>query len=181
LLRLNLKTGDFKTILPDQPGAYAFALSPDDQLLVYSTSEKPELIHVVNMDSGDEQQIVIENGIGVSGRFVWDPTSTKVVFATGFGPGGDEPRDDISSTSIYILTISYMHAQPIVYQDSRELLPWWNLYADGYWIDANTICLLARSNAFRDWDGVFALNIQTGILTNAPTTTATPYPTTESQ
>jgi hypothetical protein len=169
LYRINLETGDFEPVLRrDQFGA--LALSPDDQLLAYSEKDRPDRIHIKNMESGNDLQVKLNEGITASGAFVWNAESTKVVFTVGYAKQSDNWQDDLSGTAIYVLTPKTMHAQKVLAKDSRIFIPWFDGCVKGYWVDMDTICLDAVGDEFVG-DSFFTLNIQSGHLVNVPTPT----------
>ena len=134
------------------------------------------------MESDKDLQVKLNTEIVVSGSFVWNPEGTKVVFAVAYGKKSDERRDDISSTSIFVLTPRCMHAQMILAEDTRLLIPW--SCEDKIWLDANTIYLRALSDKFAEGENIFTIDIQSGSVkkfsTPAPefnaTSTSTPQP-----
>lgn len=171
LYRLNLITGEFELVIAKNQFD-AFALSPNDQFLVYSENKKPYIVHVKNMETGNEQSIKLDEEITVAGSFVWNAESTKIVFALGYGEESNNWQDDLSATSILVLTIENMNAQTILSKDSRMFIPSSDICTDGYWVDDDTICLMSLNDELIGWDSIFCINLQSGELkTILPTQT----------
>lgn len=185
LYRLNLETGDFETILPRRDGVYyALSLSPDDQFLIYTVTNEPGILHVLNMIDGSARHITLDAGAFVTGRFAWRPDSAKVVFASGYEKVSQDWSDNVSAASIYVLSIKTMHAQLILSKDPRILVPDFEckpLSGCSAWLDENTIYLYPLSSEFACSDTRFTLNIQTGYLASVPTSTPQPETTSTPQ
>jgi hypothetical protein len=163
LYRINLETGDFELVLRrDQFGA--LELSPDDQFLAYSEQDNPDIIHIKNMESSNDFQVKINEDIIASGVFVWNPESTKVVFAVGYEKQSEDWQDDLSGISIFVLTLKYMHAQKVLAKDPRLFIPT-ECSDDNYWLDENTMCLLSINQELDSWNKIFTINIETGMVT----------------
>lgn len=171
LYRLDLANGNFETLLND---VISFSLSPNDQLLICSQSDEPAVIHVLDLSSGVNQQINLDKEASVIGAFVWDADSTKVVFASGYSNNNGDYFDNLSATSIFLLTMKDLRLQTLLHRDSRLLVPTLEFPRVGHWIDTNTISLtsLEEGNEFLN---DMSLNIQTGKIMNFVT------PTTESR
>lgn len=162
LYRINLETGDFELVLRrDQFGDLEF--SPNDQFLAYSEQERPDIIHIKNMENGKDLQVKLNEAIIASGAFVWNSNSTKVVFTIGYGKQSEDWQDDLSATAIFVLTLKYMHAQKILAKDSRTFVPH-TCSKDSYWLDEKTICLISINGEPDSWNQIFAINIETGLV-----------------
>lgn len=179
LYRINLETGIFEILL--QRNQYsAVSLSPDDQFLVYSEKDSPNIIHVINMDNGKDRQIEINEEIFAAGAFAWTPDSTKVVFAIGYEKKTGYRLDDISDTTLVVLTIKNMHAQIILYKDSLLVYPKFCRNNEECWLDSNTLYL---DSFLRDslaiMNTVWSINIHTGqvSMVSTPTVEAQPSST----
>lgn len=119
LFRINLETGEFELFLKkDEFGALAF--SPNDQFLVYSEQEKPNVVHIKNMETNEDSQIEIQEDLVAIGAFIWYPDSTKVIFFAGYG----EQRDSLASTAIFVLTPRNMQVQKVLAKDARIFGPY---------------------------------------------------------
>ena len=186
LYRINLKTGYFELVLPkDQFGV--LEISPDDQYLVYSQFDEPDIIHVINLKSGNESQVDLNLEIVASGPFVWNPAGTRIVFAAAYGKESIDWQDNISASSIIVLTLKDMSTQTILYKDSRIFVPDFFSCGDGYWVDSSTICLQPLSDEYQGWKNLFTINLQSGnvkefsiptpTITLTPTATNTPFMT----
>ena len=160
LYRINLETGVFELVLRhDQFGA--IALSPNDQFLAYSERDKPDLIHIRNMENGNDLEVKLNENIIAAGAFIWDLESTKVVFTIGYGKQGVDWQDDLSGTSVYVLTPQNMHAQKILAKDSRIFIPY-ECSENIYWLNEYTICLYSNNHQLDSQNKIFTFNIKTG-------------------
>jgi hypothetical protein len=160
LYRINLETGDFELVLrSDQFGA--LALSPNDQFLAYSEQDKPGIIHIRNMENGNDLQVKLNEKIVAAGAFIWNSENTKVVFSVGYAKQGDNWQDDLSGTSIFVLTPKNMYVQKVSSKDSRIFEPY-ECSDNNVWLDENTICLYSINPELDSWNKVFAFNIKTG-------------------
>ncbi len=122
LYRINLETGKFELVL--QSGQYgSLLLSPNDQFLVYSENKNSDVIHVRNMENGNDLQVKLNEDISVSGGFVWNSESTMVVITIGYSKAVENSTDDLSGTAIFILTLQNMHAQKVLAKDFSNIYP----------------------------------------------------------
>ena len=167
LHRLNLLTGEFETILAPNT-IYSYALSPNDRYLVYSRKDAPSKVKIVDLISGREESIELDNDPFVSGSFVWNPGSTKVIFGTGEAKASNDWSDDVSKTSIFVLSISNSHIQPILVNEPRLLVPWNYFCEDTQWSDSNTVCLRSLDRQIPSYL-VYTINTQTGHVIALPT------------
>lgn len=162
LYRLHLESGNFETILND---VRSFSLSPNDQLVISTESDKPSIIHLTNLSDAKSQQTRLGDEVAITGIFVWNFDSTRVVFASGYENDTGAAFDDLSATSIFLLTIKNLHLQTLLQKDSRLLVPSLEFPRVGYWIDANTISLTSLKHD-DEFSNDISLNIQTGEIRN---------------
>jgi hypothetical protein len=138
LYRINLETGIFELIL--QSGQFgALELSPDGHFLAYSEQSTPDIIHVRNMDNGNDLAIKLNEKIIAAGAFVWNLESTKVVLTAGYGKLGENRQDDLSATAIFVLSPENMHFQKVLAKDTRIFEPSRCSDDDNFWLDDDTI------------------------------------------
>lgn len=164
LYRINLETGYFELVLrSDQFDA--LALSPDDRLLAYSERDKPNIIHIRNMASGDDLRVELHENIIASGAFIWNSDSTQVVFTVGYHKKSEDWQDDLSSTSIFVLTLQNKHVEKVLAKDPRIFVPYDCSDDHTVWLDKNTICLYSVNSELDSWNKFFAFNIKTGTVT----------------
>ncbi|HRJ75602.1 MAG TPA: hypothetical protein PLX90_06365 [Anaerolineales bacterium] len=158
LFRINLETGEFELFLKkDEFGDLAF--SPNDQFLVYSEQSRPNVIHTINIETNEESELKIQEGIVAIGAFIWFPDSTKVVVFAGYG----EDKDRLSDTAIFILTPKNMQIQKILAKDSRIFGHYFQCSGiNNVWLDYNTICLDSYNRELDSWNDIFSFNIRTG-------------------
>ncbi len=156
LYRINLETGEFKLFLSkDQFGALAF--SPNDQFLVYSERNTPDVIHVKNMGTDSDLQIKLNEDIVAAGAFVWSPNNSQVIFVVGYG----EQRD-LSGTAIFVLNPKNMSVRKVLANDIRMFEPYGCSDDHNVWLDENTICLDSANHELDTWNKFFSFNIKTG-------------------
>lgn len=161
LYRINLETGKFTLFLKrDQFGA--FALSPNDQLLAYSENDKPDVVHIWNIETDTDLQVKLNEKIVAAGAFIWNSESTKVIFFAGYGKQSDNWLDDLSATSIFVLSPQIMHVQKVLAKDSRLFEPSGCFNNDDVWLDENTICLYSTNYELDSWNKFFTFNIKSG-------------------
>jgi hypothetical protein len=159
LYRINLEAGDFELVLgSDQFGA--LELSPNDQLLAYSEMDNPQIIHIKNMDSGNDLQIKLQEDNFISGAFVWNSDSTKVVFTLGYR-NPDGYTNNLSGTSIFVLTPENMRVKKVLAKDSRIFIPT-ECTNNSYWLDQKTLCLYSMAEDLISRDMLITINIETG-------------------
>ncbi|NJN80527.1 MAG: hypothetical protein HC797_08675 [Anaerolineales bacterium] len=166
LYRINLETGKFELFLQREQFT-DIAFSPDDQFFIYSERNNPNLIHVKNMITNQEQQLNLGENIFATGAFIWNSESTKVVFFVGYENKSENWQNDLSSTSIFILSPQNMHIQNILEKDVRKFAP--DVCPNNeYWVDENTICVYSVDRELGYWENKFTLNITTGTLESMP-------------
>lgn len=182
LYRINLQTGEFELVLQTKDFD-ALSISPNDQFLVYSQWDEPNIIYVRNLQNGDNAKVTLNEDIIASGHFTWSPDSESVVFVTPHGIRNLPTVDDTSSTSIFVLTLKNMRVQKILSEDTRifAISDDCNKDKKGVWINQNTICLYTLNNEHEDWNSYFSINIKTGLISYIrpfldPTPTVTPTP-----
>jgi len=164
LYRINLKTGEFKLVLQKEEFD-ALALSPNDQFLLYSQWDKPDSIHIRNMEDAKDTQVKLNEEIIASGAFIWNSENTLVVFITAYGKdGANFSGYDISSTSVFTLTLKNMHPQKILSKDTRIFIVSDDCSNDSYWLDQNTICLDSNNHELDRGNDYFTINIRTGMV-----------------
>jgi hypothetical protein len=160
LYRINLDTGDFELVLRgEQYGA--FALSPNDKLLVYSEHDRPHIIHVKDMEKGADVQVNLNEDIIVAGGFVWNPESTMVVATVGYGKQAGDLYGDLSGTAIFVLNPKDMQPQKVLAKDARVFIPYTCL-DNSYWFAQNIVCLYSINDKLDSWNKIFTLNLKTG-------------------
>ena len=173
LFRLELGTGEVETILPFEKTARFYAISPDDQYLIYSNYNQPEIVHLLNLLTMEEELIQLDEGLAVSGRFAWSPDSARVIFGGGFPKESDDWQDDVLTTSVYLLTIKDLHLKTIINRDPRLVIPsTWYACDNQTWIDSNRICVFFARGYGKGLDGDFVLGLKSGSI--VPYVTSTP-------
>ncbi len=160
LYSVNLETGEFKLFLKTEDfGALAF--SPNDKFLAYSELDEPDAIHIRNLDNGNDLQVKLNENIIASGAFVWNLDSTKVIFSTGYEKQNKDGPGNLSSTSIYVLTLQNMQIQKVLAKDPRIFQPH-ECSENIIWLDEKTMCLYSINQELESWNKFFTFNIQTG-------------------
>lgn len=160
LFRINLETGEFELFLrKDEFGALAF--SPNDQFLIYSEQNKPNVVHIINMETNENSRIEVQGDIVALGAFIWYPDNTSVIFFAGYG----EQKDNLSGTAIFVLTLSNMQVQKVLTKDARIFGPYYEC-SDNHdvWLDYDTICLDSFNRELDSWNKIFSFNIKTGVI-----------------
>jgi hypothetical protein len=164
LYRLHLETGDFELVLAD--GQFgAFAISPNDQYLIYSEEAQPYVIHIKDLENNQDSQIGIDETVMATGAFIWNTDSTKVVFFSGYKNGDEYRVDDLSSVSIFVLDLESMNIKEVVSKDARILSPDQCSEEDDYWIDQNTLCLYSIGVSQNTIAQIYSLDIRYGTVT----------------
>jgi hypothetical protein len=179
LYRINLETGEFTLFLKaDQYVDLAF--SPNDQFLAYSERERPDVIHIRNMETENDLQIKLNEDVLASGAFIWYSDSTKVIFFAGYEKQSDNWQDNLSGTAIFVLSPKNMNVQKILAKDARLFQPY-RCYDDhNIWLDESIICLYSTNDELDSWNKFFSFNIKTGEVKflyswgEAPTSTPKP-------
>jgi hypothetical protein len=179
LYRINLETGEFKLVLQKEKFD-AISLSPNDQYLMYSQWDEPDVIHMMDTESGKDLQVKLNENLSASGNFVWNTESTFVIFIGGYEYKGHPSGEDVSSTSIFVLTLKNMLVQKILSEDSRAFVFSDCFNNNNYWLDEQTICL-SPLNDEESGNNYFTINIKTGKVLFLrpfldPTATFTPNP-----
>jgi len=160
LYRINLDTGDFGPFL-DRGQFGDLAFSPDDRYIVFSDPETPDELHVRTVDTGREVQIRLDEDVVAAGAFTWNADSTKVVLFAGHGRQTDNWQEDLSGTSIFVLTPSSIHVQRVLANDPRTFIPY-RCSDSTFWQDETTICLYSTNEDLDSWNKIFTFNITTG-------------------
>jgi hypothetical protein len=168
LARLDLQTGKLSELLP-LPGketltvsrlsqiSYAFAFSPDDDYLVYSTPDEKSIFHIKALKTNEERVFNLGNDYTKLGGYQWSSDGSKVVFVgmtenytrDGFSMFLFNPMDGIITT--------------VLDHDIRLLVPY-------QWISQNNISLIS----FYLYQPHYDLNITTGVTTISSTPIPTP-------
>lgn len=176
LYRLNLETGEFESILSDNPRQLSFVLSPDDRYLIYTDTEEKYVVHIWDVNDSREIQIFqLEPKYILAGAYEWKPDSSMVIFAAAID-GWDTGK---AGFSLFKITIRNMHMQIILENDLRLFIPAWDWkIGKAQWSDNNTLPL--NSHAESSQDSVWAIDVRTGkvllIATPTPRVTFTPTP-----
>jgi hypothetical protein len=127
------------------------------------------------MKTGDSHNFLLDNAISETGRYVWAPDSTEVIFASGYNieNTNENSSNDVVATSVYQLKIQNMFLKTILYKDTRSLIPNFRGKNDDCWIDANTI-YVASLKPGNEFLNNISLNTQTGEVVNYSSPTITP-------
>jgi hypothetical protein len=165
LYRLNLETGDFEKVLNDNMD---FSLSPNDQFLIYTLSDHPDIVHIMDMSNKKDRQFPLDHQVSFTGIFVWKPDSTGVLFASGYEQTTDNWQDNVSATSIYLLSLKNLSLRTLLQKGSQRFIPRRSNSNDEYWADSNTIHIFSLKPE-NDFQNEFYLNIQNGKIKNNAT------------
>lgn len=147
LYMMDLGSGDFSVLLPPQVTSprfrYAFSVSPDGKYLAYVNQSMPEVLHIQDLVSGNDQTVDLKGKYSKVGIFAWTPDSKDVAFV-GLGSNIDIPTSSLfllntTNFSLSVLfnnragvyfpgsltsdKIDYWYQQDILYLDSIDSYP----------------------------------------------------------
>lgn len=108
IIRFDIETGKAIELVPDlHPGYYAFAISPDDNLIVYANQNDPIVkIKLLDLNTNEEKILfTADEKIIEIGSFGWSPDMSKLLFSAL----NDEDKD-----SIYLLDLKTLGVEPII-------------------------------------------------------------------
>lgn len=114
IIRFDIETGKAVELVPDlYPGYYAFAISPDDNLMVYSNQNDPIVkIKLLDLNTNEEKTLFTSEDESTFeiGSFGWSPDMSKLLFSTSNKEGKD---------SILLLDLITLKVQPIITDISK--------------------------------------------------------------
>lgn len=114
IIRFDIETGKAVELVPDlYPGYYAFAISPDDNLMVYSNQNDPIVkIKLLDLNTNEEKTLFTSEDESTFeiGSFGWSPDMSKLLFSTSDKEGKD---------SILLLDLITLKVQPIITDISK--------------------------------------------------------------
>jgi Tol biopolymer transport system component len=159
LIKLDLRTGEYKTIL--QPSfsdtAYSFSISPDDRFLVYVSSRQNQLVHILDLENDNEQTIKFKVRYTDIGDFVWTPDGSEILMVAGL----EGWRDQKGGFSIFLYNTKQDSVRVLVNDDKRQLDP----PVSDYEYDRKSLWLTDETIILNSLDGQFVLNIHNGEMT----------------
>jgi WD40 repeat protein len=176
LYRLELSTGKLTTILPDLKDGYYIdqSISPDVRFLVYSDSRYANTVFVENLLNTNSKTIQLANNYAIIGDFNWMPDGKYLIFAAGI----DGWENGKAGISLFRLNLNTMYLQPLLLNDDRDFVPWFNLDANKTWLEPNILNLASIPVDQEDWrsfsSNKWSININTGQLIPLATPTPTP-------
>jgi hypothetical protein len=143
LLRLDLKSGEVKTIL-EPFGAFDYTLSPNDELLAYSIFKQTGRIYIRSMASDLITTVQLPQNFWNVGIFEWTLDSKSFVFAAGV-KGWDESNFGLS---LYLYDVQTHSLTLLIDSDKRSFLPSEDDYDPNYgpvggrhWLDKDRLVL----------------------------------------
>lgn len=131
IIRFDIETGKAVELVPDlHPGYYAFAISPDNNLIVYA-NQNDAVVKVKLLDLNTKSEKIIftaEKNIIEVGSFGWSPDMSKLLFSTS---------DDEGKDSIFLLDLTTLEVQPIITNFSKLFVfDSWNENGKVYYSDS---------------------------------------------
>jgi hypothetical protein len=131
LIRFDMETGKTIELIPDlYPGYYAFAISPDDNLIVYA-NQNDAIVKVKLLDLNTKSEKIIftaEKNIIEVGSFGWSPDMSKLLFSIS---------DDEGKDSIFLLDLTTLEVEPIITNFSKLFVfDSWNENGKVYYSDS---------------------------------------------
>lgn len=175
LYRLNLSSGEITTILPYIENGYYVdsAISPDIHFLAYSDSRDGNHVYIKDLNNGSDQKIELEKVYVINGGFTWTPDGKNLILAAGI----DGWEDGKAGISLFQISLSNMKLKTLLFNDRRNLVPWFSSATSKFWLADNVLNLTSVKIKKEDssWDE-WSININTGelILLSTPTPTPTP-------
>jgi len=175
LYRLDLSSGELTIILPYREDGYYSgpSISNDTHHLAYSDSKDSNIVFIQDLTNGEVKAIELSNDYVITGDFTWTPDGKYLIFAAGIH-GWENGKAGIS---LFRLNLNTMYLQPLLLNDHRDFVPWFNSDSYKIWLDSNTLNLASfkvQDGAFTDFtSNEWAININTGqvILLSTPTPT----------
>ncbi len=117
LERLELDSGKIKEILPAAFYTYSISISPDSSLLAYIFQGKdPMEVHLLNLNSGDEEVVKLERGQLFGGKMLWSVDQKTLVFTAA-------NADKNPLYSLVKIDVSSASGSVLVKSDRRFLTP----------------------------------------------------------
>ncbi len=173
LYRLDLSSGKLVALLPaidDNDYYFASSISPNFHYLFYATSREPNTVFIRNLVTGAHNTFQLENRIVITGGARWSPDGKYLVFAAGVR-GWDHGKAGIS---IYRLNLRTMDLQPLLVNDKRRLVPWFEAGSSQEWLAPSVLSLASLQTdqgILTDSTDQWSMNVDTGqvILLATPT------------
>lgn len=119
------------------------------------------------------KKIELEKIYVLNGGFTWTPDSRKLIFAAGVNGWEDEK----AGISLFQISLNTMKLKNLLFNDKRNLVPWFNSVTNEVWLDDNILNLISinvneRNASSNEW----SINIVTGEVIRSSIPTSTPSP-----
>jgi hypothetical protein len=114
LRKFELLTGKFIDFHTEIQGCFDYSFSPDDGQLAYIVQfQKPLVLHILNIQTENEQQITISEKYDQAGCLIWSPDQNQLIFTKGTA----DPKLQFSVAKINLRNSSQVEILP----DTRQL------------------------------------------------------------
>jgi hypothetical protein len=168
---VNLDNGEVSTVLPINNNKYYFnaSISPSTNYLAYSFNKGNELF-VQNLVTKKAWSIKLGNSYDLIGGFVWRQDRDELIFAaTTIGWEGKT-----AGISLYKITLDNKSLKLLLYNDCRNLVPWFNTQTNEMW-KTNTLLNLVSIDLEHETGifDIYSINIDSGEIIQNPIVTPT--------
>lgn len=160
LYRLNLQNGDFEPVLLVNTFA-DFEISPDGNWLIYSETDRPDVMHLRDLNTNSETEIRLNKKIIAMGAFTWSRDSSSVLIFAGYGKNDGDMERDLSATEVYKINLQNMTLETLIPEDERLFVPCASYYEDA-WYSTRHLCIQSIRRDPEHADKNYSLDIETG-------------------
>ena len=173
LYRLDLSSGKVTPVLLPDYYYVDMSISPDMHYLAYSNTYDSNIVYIKDLLGDDDKKIELDKIYVLNGGFTWTPDSKKLIFAAGVNGWEDEK----AGISLFQISLNTMKLKNLLFNDKRNLVPWFNSVTNEVWLDDNILNLISinvneRNASSNEW----SINIVTGEVIRSSIPTSTPSP-----
>ncbi len=169
LNRINLENGEFENLFIK---AFSYSLSPDGNFIIYSLIDEPGWIHIKDFTKNQDRKIDLNQDFVISGIYSWKQDSSEVAFASGALYDRNDIFGDITSTSIFKITIKNFSLITLLQKSEQLLVPGFPYSitrekirdCSDCWVDDNTLHIYPLEERFGRYEYLndVTLDIHTG-------------------
>ena len=123
LYRLDVETGKVSTWLGYTGNAYSFAFSPDDNYLAYNSDVDSNYLHILNLEEGTSEKLMIPDVLKWAAKLLWSPDSSKMAFVTMHDQWCCNDNKNMNVSSLFLYNAKTNTITQLLPGSSRLLYP----------------------------------------------------------